>query len=84
MRDVLRKVHNQLKTVRVKVLDGKKSKSRQALQISQQKKLHWMIKKIKLALEKYEATDAVLNWEISSSVGVYYGGKFSNSMEYSW
>lgn len=34
-----------------------------------------MMKKIELSFEKHEATEQVDNWEMSFSVGVYYGDK---------
>ncbi len=74
--NLTRKVYQQLKAIRIEVVEGKKSETkRQKQTMSQHEKLHCTIQKIELALEKYEATDEVDSWDIGFTVGEYYGNK---------
>jgi hypothetical protein len=75
MHDISKKVLSQLKTVRVEEVNGKKRKPRRTQQIDQREKLRIMIKRIESSLAEYESTDQIDNWDISFSVGVYYGDK---------
>ncbi len=57
MHSVSQMVLDQLKNVRAGAVSGKKTKSKQSPKMSQQEKLDCTIRKIELALGKYEGTE---------------------------
>jgi hypothetical protein len=69
-----RKLHSQLRSVRVEKVECKKSK-KPNIKLSPQEKLRQMIHKIELALDKYDSTADVDAWEVGFIVGESYDNK---------
>jgi hypothetical protein len=69
--ELTRKLHCRLQSVRVEAVESKKSKNKSP-KLSPREKLCQMIRKIELALDKYESTADVDAWEISLVVGEGY------------
>jgi hypothetical protein len=74
--DLTKKMHMKLKSAHTEAVNSRKAQSKQQTNKNrQQEKLRHMILQIELALDRYEATDAVDKWNISFPVGKYYGNE---------
>jgi len=71
---LIQKLHKNLAGVKTEKVDGRKPEKKKA-EPTMEQKFTRLIEKIRMCLEKYEASDAIDNWSLAFTVGEYYGNK---------
>ena len=75
LNQVMKQLHLTLQGVTTEKIAGKSAKSGKKIKPTSQEKFLAAIKKIEVAVNKYQASDQIDSWNVDFTAGEYYGNK---------